>query len=1055
MFCRYFSPDDIAHQALLAAIAVTVSLNDGVRQDKIAYIPMVTMTSRTTLFYKTIQIMESLESDRNANILSANVVITSPALDLQPRHLPLLVAYNRSKPKRAKSSGGGRAHIMSRLLPKASVKLSIQEPVMRIVLPPTEPGAQGMDMLVNSLSSISVDLEASHEAEGQSRYSLDAALRITSQSLYYRAASGMRHDLLQTETFDLKVELNASPEVQVSVSAYISSFSLTFTRPEIVEGIKQMVSQFHNDNKPIKPRRPQSSESRNFLRKIPLWLEHFKIECNDFGTEVAGIDPDISEFTRGAALQMDSWTIDYKCKKGGEQKASAVQRRRTSRILSKSESLKKLDPPKPVSGKNHTDGRKLSFHMRGLEGFMVDGPDSWEDQPFLQLPHFDLSFATINDPEGPVLHISSFSKTLYINYSLYRQYCIFVAAKVLKEAFGSSKKSGSTPRPPEDVPLQRRDFGDIEFMDSPTGENTTEFISVDIKLQYIQVKAYMPSDPPMMLEIHQLDTGRHRWGFPFLKAKHFRLYAESPRVTDAWARLISLRNFRLDLREVRRRTEKAVTEDKSIDLSADAIRLAIPHQLILYKVTDNIVNTMKASQQMAHRFKTGTNEYILDKGPESAKVIPKISLKTKALLLELEDDPFETKLGLIYRVGLSEQKKRLAREAAFEAKVEKMKQYERTKNSESNRLPDPSNTRGRSRTWRHERPANLRPTTTRSKSSQPTTNSMRYDPDSAAGPSGSASVSVKEAWERLQELNSVAWVKRIRLARDQQQTRMGEARELFWGHDDMPTEFSESETILGLPMRPALMSAFFSDVSITVDKPSFPLSELPKFLHKVGKGLPEDTQFALLVPLSFKLCVNEGKLLLRDYPLPFVHIPPSRIGQRSPSLTLQADFVLAEEFWGAEAMRTAQVHIIPPSEAENGGFAIDVRRTVSAVKSYSDINVSINTAHATRICWCTAYQPAIQDMMMVFETFSKPHVDPSERTGFWDKIRLILHSQLTLAWEGDGEVHLALKGELVSHIFRVPTNITHRFSRSVPADRRRRWLRDVLEGRCSLGTWAG
>ena len=47
---------------------------------------------------------------------------------------------------------------------------------------------------------------------------------------------------------------------------------------------------------------------------------------------------------------------------------------------------------------------------------------------------------------------------------------------------------------------------------------------------------------------------------------------------------------------------------------------------------------------------------------------------------------------------------------------------------------------------------------------------------------------------------------------------------------------------------------------------------------------------------------------------------------------------------------------------------------------------------------------------MVFETFTKPHVDPSERTGFWDKIRLVLHSQITLGWEGDGDVHLTLKG---------------------------------------------
>ena len=287
---------------------------------------------------------------------------------------------------------------------------------------------------------------------------------------------------------------------------------------------------------------------------------------------------------------------------------------------------------------------------------------------------------------------------------------------------------------------------------------------------------------------------------------------------------------------------------------------------------------------------------------------------------------------------------------------------------------------------------------------------MRYDPESAAGPTDNACVTKEEAWEKLQEHNSVAWIKSIRSALKQHRSRMSEAREMFWGPDEMPTESTDHETVLGLPPRPALMAAFFNDVAIAVDKPSFPLSDLPKFLHRVGKGLPEDTLFALLVPVSIKLTFSEAKVLLRDYPLPFIHIPHTRADQRGHSWSLQADFVLAEEFRGAESMRHAQVNIIPAQGLRQPDYSIDVRRTVSPVKSYSDVKVSINTSYATRITWCTAYQPAIQDMMMVFETFTKPHVDPSERTGFWDKIRLILHSQITLAWEGDGDVHLTLKG---------------------------------------------
>ena len=52
-------------------------------------------------------------------------------------------------------------------------------------------------------------------------------------------------------------------------------------------------------------------------------------------------------------------------------------------------------------------------------------------------------------------------------------------------------------------------------------------------------------------------------------------------------------------------------------------------------------------------------------------------------------------------------------------------------------------------------------------------------------------------------------------------------------------------------------------------------------------------------------------------------------------------------------------------------------------------------------------------MMMIIEGFTKPQADPSDRTGFWDKIRLVAHSHVNVAWRGDGDVRLQLKGNHV------------------------------------------
>ena len=1014
---RYFSPEDIAHQALLAAISISVSIdNGGGTQDRLVYMPMVTMTSRTTLPSKTLQLVEKSDSDRNTNILFATVVLTSPSIDLEPRHLPIIMAMLQRKPKPT-SHRIKRTQLISKLLPKANIKFSIHEPAVRIVLPQkdTKSGqAHALDMLISSFSSISADVQSSHATEdGHSHYSFTSSLRLASHSLYYRSASGERHDLLQTESLDVRAQAHASPDVYVNATAYLDTLIIRLVNPEIVQGIKHMVSQFHIDAKPDIIHKPQHSEEPNFVRRMPLWLNHLKFEGREFSVEVAGVDEEISDSVRGAAFALGSWAIDYKCQKLDAPARIPPRRRAVSRALSPEEALGHVKHLKYLD--NPTDGRKVSVALQGLECFMVED-ENWEQDPFLSIPHFDTSFTTSTQHEGQAMNISAKIKTFLFSYSLYRHYCVIVAAKVLNEAFTHKKgPSKST---------------DSLLTGSVLGPNITEtpqfqpeFIGVEVQVGHVQIKTVFAEDPPLMFEVWGLVAGLVRWGPPFLTAKGVRLYADSPTVKGSWTRLMSLRQAKLDLSETPRNIGGASVNEKSIDLTAGAIRLAIPHQLILYKVTDNIINAAKASQQMHHRFKTGNNEYILRKTAEGPKCIPRLTLRTRALLFELEDDPFETQLGLIYRIGLLEQKMRLAREAAFDVKVQKIKENEIHRSAESAAARSNTGTthgeqksrfRGRSKTMRPE-PAPAPGTAHRRRASSTVgKRQMRYDPESATGPSETAVVSIEEARTKLQEHNSAMWIRRMRLAQEQQANRVAEKRKSFWGKDEIPPEVGETEPVLSLPNRPSLMAGYFHDVNLAIDRPSFALSELPKFLHRVGKGLPKDTQFSLLVPLSIKLDFSEARVLLRDYPLPFLHIPQMSPDQTTrASWSLKADFVIAEELRDEQSMRHVKVDIVPSlsgPDLRRKGFSIDVRRTVSAVKSYSNIDVSINTAYATRITWCTSYQPAIQDMMMVFETFTKPHLDPSERTGFWDKIRLVLHSKIKLTWRGDGDVHFTLKG---------------------------------------------
>jgi hypothetical protein len=80
------------------------------------------------------------------------------------------------------------------------------------------------------------------------------------------------------------------------------------------------------------------------------------------------------------------------------------------------------------------------------------------------------------------------------------------------------------------------------------------------------------------------------------------------------------------------------------------------------------------------------------------------------------------------------------------------------------------------------------------------------------------------------------------------------------------------------------------------------------------------------------------------------------------------------------------------------------------VKTYAKPVIDIVSVWATRLGWGNSIQPAIQDIMRVLDSLTKAPPDPSERMGFWDKLRLILHWQVTINLRGDGPLHFILKG---------------------------------------------
>lgn len=1020
----YFPPKDIAHEGLAAALSISVGLDDGQgKPERLLYIPMMTTTVRTTLPSKTVQMAQagSIE-ERNANILFANAVITSPSVDLDPAHLPIIIALLQPQPKSQRVPKEPRHNLLSRWLPKANIKFSMHEPVMRIKLNPLQKthDPDDFDLIISSISSISLDVESSHSILEDLHYSLDGAMRLQTHHLYYQTHAGDRFNLITTESFDMKLHLAADPEVSVDVTGNIQSFSISMVRQEITDGLRQIVQQLRIDVEPEKRTSPKTPKQKNFLRSTPDWLMRYQIEATDFNVEVAGIDEDISDDTRGVSLHLDTFTAEYRAHRLDSLSRRVPRRRTHSRSITQSDSdmTPSSSPRFRRKAQVHGDGRRLSLHAKGIEAQIIEAPDHLEVEPFVSVPRLELAFSASSDSHGSMFHIHSSIRTIRLQYSLYRHYAIGVAMMTLRKAF--MRTGRDVPRAQEQGTLAKANRLAPPPRSGADSTLSQELVVVDFKSSLIQLKAEMPNDPKIMLHIYGLEAGRHRWSTPYMAAKLIRLYVQPPRLRHVWAKMIGIKGARLDLREARQKTAGGTfVEDNMIDISTEAIRFAVPHEVTVSRINDNIINVIKAVQQLHHRFKTGTNEYILEKKPEGPKNVPKISVRTRNFMLELEDGAFEWKLGMIYRAGRLEQRQRLAREEAFHVKMKRVREEEAKKGNSKIRSRS-TFARGRtenasSSSWFRSRSVDV----FQQEEHAPRRRAIpTYNPDVGnKSVHGYSKISEDEARLHLDTFNAQSWKKRIDRAYKVSQDSVKELRGMLWGGNHLPDDIEETENILEVPPRPALLSAMISDLHILIDKPTFPMKDLPDFLHRVGKGMPKDMQYGLLVPMHVSINMNEARLSLRDYPLPLLHIPALKSGQSSRlfAVSLKTNFVLAEEFRGIESTRRVRVSIVPPkssdpADSNEGSFAIEVRRTIGPVKSFTDAQMDINTALPTRITWGPCYQPAIQDMMMVIESFTKPAIDPSERVGFWDKLRLNFHSRIHVAWKGDGDVHLSLKG---------------------------------------------
>ncbi|KAM0789695.1 hypothetical protein ACM66B_006555 [Microbotryomycetes sp. NB124-2] len=504
-------------------------------------------------------------------------------------------------------------------------------------------------------------------------------------------------------------------------------------------------------------------------------------------------------------------------------------------------------------------------------------------------------------------------------------------------------------------------------------------INFRVELRELHAYVTLPHDVPLFINVRRLRVQHAKASGALAEWDALLLAGECPTQPKRWEDIVRLRVTSVAIRP---EPGNDGSQPFVVTLRTDSVRLRIPFKYVFSRIVDNVANLIKATKQLVHWHVKDKPDWVLEPHEEGPKRLPKIDINIKLFAFEIQDDPFETRLNIIWRAGHEEQSARIERDAAFEAKVDAIHRAESGQDDDEDDQQQQTGSRQSSARKRKV--------------------------------SGKHSVSIAEARHNLKAYNSSHWIKRMRNA-VAEQSRREEAltRRLYGPHSQRP------DTLLPIDLLPAsrsapLARATLHDLRFTVTRPSFNQDELPDFLHDVGKGLPRDTKFTTLVPLHFCWKMESMRCDVRDYPLPLLLVPPmsSASGHDFASWECGADLVVAEEVGGPESIRRVPCAIVPAHASSNRSklYTITVPRSAMPTKTYCTPVVRIRSPYATRIGWGNSIQPAIQDIAKVIDTLTKATPDPSERVGFWDKIRLVFHWRIKILFEGEGPVHFHLKG---------------------------------------------
>lgn len=1093
-FRMYFDAEDSAHQTIFSVISVVVGLSvNKSTPEELVYVPMVTLNSKTNMFSRTLTILSDTASGTSdassdtdsdegtpiysGQLISGNLVISSPTVDLQTHHVPLLLtALNRSsKSKPPKVSE--ETFFLKGLKPATNLKLTIEEPAARVLVTRACKENKLRKMVISSCEAIICNLHSSHEnidnSELETKYKMQTALKIVGYSTWYRAPEGTRHDILDSQMLEVSVHADMAPKLLVTLEGSLQKARFDMTESEVVRGLREVVQNVKRNDvadmelheQAVSAAEKEIAEGNDVdeeedeedygirydpnlpvapspLRKLPPWLSHANFVADESEISVGLVfhDETYADVSTLMVIYVNKCVLDYR---NGAAIDGTVDEEARRYAMEHSDQVVSLTDDRRfvISVKEVIARESISSSAHPQEDKKFD------DREILNLPSLDVAVFTTSNKSGPFTQSNVLVPKILLSYSAHVHWFVTVHLGLLLSIFHEELGTGKN---------VEENLGDDELVEPSTDmsealgqlqlrKKTNKFkkilreraarkrtvkgpkeeVSVHAAIEMMRIKWHLPHDFWAMLEFDTLTLDGRNMKKPIVLAKYIRLYGISPTVEDYWNRIMIFRGMRIradvalikdTLDSTSRVDEEPLPCDErpdAVEAHIDGMQLLIPNQFICYTILDNILSGVKSTAHISQRLRLNTSDVVVWPNVMTPKAIPKVRIRTPRLLVVVEDDPFEAQLNLIFQVGYKEQQSRLEKQAAFDEYRDRIM---------DSRLPKKRGTRVATEdeigagNKEHHGVHGLASIGTGLKD----VFHKKHKDQENVSDSGDAAfkdtstVSIDQAEEELKRNFASSWIANFNAAADERRLAVADMYGTVWGDEQVAKDTAESENILEYSDNPPLMSMYHKDVDWVIDRVQFPIAEIPNFLYDVGKGQPKDSVYTIMLPFFFNVKMGEWRINLRDYPLPLLHFPPLHPSQDSsgPAVSFKGTFIVGEMLSeGIEYVRRIKVPLAPfvhPDEIAPSKFMMEVFRTVTSVKVFTDLTFEGHSISPTRINWGSSMSPAISAGFGALDTFSKPPADLSPKPGFWDKARLMAHGRFKMKWT-QSDIHFVMK----------------------------------------------